>query len=50
MVCKYDMIVELFTDYPEWENWIFQILANLDVFEGLENGEKTKLCFLLYSF
>ena len=43
---EYDVVVELFANYPGWYNRIFQIFTNFNVFQSLENSQKTKLWFL----
>ena len=44
------MIMELFTDDPDWENGIFQVFTDLNILEGFKNGQKTKLRLLIDAF
>jgi hypothetical protein len=50
MTCEYDMVVELFADYPNWNHRIFQILTNLDILQGLEDCQETELRWLRNTF
>lgn len=50
MRCKDHMIMELFTDDPDWENGIFQVFTDLNILEGFKNGQKTKLRLLIDAF
>lgn len=47
---EYDVVVELFADYPGWYYRVFQIFTNFNVFQSLENSQKTKLWFLRDAF
>ena len=47
---EYDVVVELFADYPGWYYRVFQIFTNFNVLQSLENSQKTKLWFLRDAF
>lgn len=40
---KHDMVMELFADNPNREDWCFQIAADLNIFECFENSQESEL-------
>lgn len=46
MICEDNMIVELFADYPKWVDWIFQILAHVELLVCLVYSKESELGFL----
>jgi len=43
VVSKNYVVVELFGDYPDWENGVLEVLADFDVLQGLEDCQKAEL-------
>lgn len=50
MRCEYDVIVELLAYHPCRKNRVFQVLAYLNVPQGLEDSQETELGLLSNAF
>lgn len=46
MVSKNNVVVELFGDHPNREDWVLEVLADLDVLQGLEDCQEAELWFV----